>query len=71
MHLKLIKLTILSLLFLLCETAHSSAAKSPDAIAIRVIPNTEHYSPLRWYKEQGFLGSPQSMSINGYEAIRD
>lgn len=44
---------------------------SPDAIAIRVIPNPEYYSALRWYKEQGFSGSPQSLIVDGYEAIRD
>ncbi len=26
---------------------------------------------MRWYKEQGFSGSPQTMTIDGYEAIRD
>ncbi|MEA3463790.1 MAG: hypothetical protein U9R14_01820, partial [Patescibacteria group bacterium] len=44
---------------------------SPDAIAIRVIPNSSHYSALRWYQEQGFTGSPQSLIIDGYEAVRD
>ncbi|MDP3042973.1 MAG: hypothetical protein Q8N21_01070, partial [bacterium] len=67
---KIIKLTIFLLCFLICPSI-IKAAKSPDAIAIRVIPNTEHYGPMRWYKEQGFTGSPQSMSIDGYEAIRD
>ncbi len=44
---------------------------SPDAIAIRVIPNPQHYSALRWYQEQGFSGSPQSLLVDGYRAIRD
>lgn len=44
---------------------------SGDAIAIRVIPNPEHYSPLRWYKNQGWSGSPQSITVDGYEAVRD
>ncbi len=48
-----------------------AAAVSPDAIAIRVIPNPEHHSILRWYAEQGFSGSPQSLLVDGYEAIRD
>jgi len=47
------------------------SAASPDAIAIRIIPNSDHYSAERWYKEQGFLGSPQTLSVDGYEAIRD
>jgi cysteine-rich repeat protein len=42
-----------------------------DAIAIRVIPNPKNSSPQRWYKEQGFKGSPQSLTVDGYEAIRD
>ncbi len=70
MPVKIIKITIFLLCFLICPSV-IKAAKSPDAIAIRVIPNTEHYSPMRWYKEQGFLGSPQTMAIDGYEAIRD
>ena len=49
----------------------SFAAPSPDAIAIRVIPNPDHYSPERWYREQGFQGSPQALLVDGYEAIRD
>ncbi len=48
-----------------------SAQTSPDAIAIRVIPNPGNYSPLRWYNEQGFTGSPQFLIVDGYEAIRD
>ncbi|NTW21948.1 LamG domain-containing protein [Candidatus Falkowbacteria bacterium] len=47
------------------------AAPSPDAIGVRVAPNPKHYSALRWYQEQGFKGSPQSLIIDGYEAIRD
>ncbi len=46
-------------------------AASSDAIAIRVIPNPNYYSPLRWYDEQGFSGSPQMLSVDGYDAIRD
>ena len=50
---------------------HAQTQISPDAIAIRVIPNPEHYSALRWYQEQGFLGSPQLLIIDGYVAVRD
>lgn len=49
----------------------NSYLDSPDAIAIRVIPNPEHYSILRWYQNQGFTGSPQALVVDGYEAIRD
>ena len=48
-----------------------ASAKSPDAIGVRVIANPSNYSPSRWYQSQGFTGSPQSLAINGYEAIRD
>jgi|GEM_PF-6896535 hypothetical protein len=65
----------LILVFLLaCLTlpfSFSKADSSADAIAIRVIPNPNHYSALRWYKERGFAGSPQSLSVDGYEAVRD
>jgi len=48
------------------------AAPSPDAIAIRVVPNLNHYSPLRWYQENiKTQGSPQNLSVDGYEAVRD
>jgi hypothetical protein len=48
-----------------------SGMSSPDAIAIRVIPNSSHQSVSRWYKEQGFKGSPQALTIDGYDALRD
>jgi len=47
------------------------AQTSSDAIAIRVIPNLEHKSVLRWYFDQGFTGSPQTVIVDGYEGIRD
>lgn len=48
------------------------AQTSPDAIAIRVMPNQEHYSISRWYSENfGGTGSPQLSTVDGYEAIRD
>jgi len=50
---------------------YQAVAGSPDAIAIRVISDTNHYSALRWYKEQQFNGSPQSIIVDGYEGIRD
>lgn len=43
-----------------------------DAIAIRVMPNQEHYSPMRWYQSNVLdAGSPQSLEVDGYQAIRD
>ncbi|MFH1412792.1 MAG: hypothetical protein ABIG10_02075 [bacterium] len=63
------------LLFFICEKdcflpAH--AADSPDAIGIRVMPNPDHRSPLSWYnKNIENKGSPMSIIVNGYEAVRD
>ena len=46
-------------------------SNNSDAIAVRIIPNPNHYSISRWYESQGFNGSPQSLLVDGYEAIRD
>lgn len=42
-----------------------------DVIAVRVLPNPNHYSAARWYKSQNFSGSPQSLLVDGYDAVRD
>ncbi len=43
-----------------------------DAIALRVVPNPEHFSPMQWYNANiKIKGSPQGMIIDGYEAVRD
>ena len=74
MHKKFAKIIFLSF-FLLAVSAiginSSEAQSSPDAIAIRVIPNPEHFSAGVWYREQNFTGSPQSMIVDGYAAVRD
>lgn len=64
---------VFSFLFIFKDNNRASALTSGDydAIAIRVIPNPKNYSPLRWYKDQGFTGSPQSITVDGYEAVRD
>jgi len=50
----------------------SAYGKSPDAIAMRVISNPDHYSALRWYNEKVTVkGSPQLLSVDGYPAVRD
>lgn len=47
-------------------------SQSADAIAIRIMPNQEHYSISRWYQKNfGGTGSPQLTTVDGYEAIRD
>ena len=50
---------------------NSFSDSEPDAIAIRIIPNPENYNIQQWYRMQGFTGSPQSLIIDGYKAIRD
>lgn len=42
-----------------------------DAIAVRIIPNPNHFSAQRWYQSQGFSGSPQFLIVDGYKAVRD
>lgn len=71
MPVKTTKLIIFLLALFFAGNIIHAAQKSPDAIAIRVIPNSNHYSPMRWYKEQGFTGSPQSLIVDNYEAVRD
>jgi len=53
------------------ESPNVLAESSFDAIAVRVVPNSNHYSPLLWYEKQGFSGSPQSLTVDGYEAARE
>ncbi len=62
---------IITSLFFVCQTV-KAAEISPDAIAIRVMPNSEHFSPLIWYgKNIKLKGSPQNLMVDGYEAVRD
>jgi len=67
--------TVFVLFFLLPAASKIPPAEaqivSKDAIAIRIIPNPDNYSPQRWYRENKFSGSPQSLIVDGYEAIRD
>ena len=42
-----------------------------DGIGIRIIANPQHLSPLSWYKSNGFKGSPQLISVDGYPALKD
>lgn len=42
-----------------------------DAIAVRVLPNPSHYSPMLWYAKQKFTGAPTSMEVDGYDAVQD
>lgn len=42
-----------------------------DAIAVRIMPNPNHYSVTSWYEKQGFIGAPQALIVDGYNAIRN
>ena len=53
------------------NAATQGAVDEIDAIGVRILPNPNHYSIARWYQSQGFYGSPQSLIVDGYEAIRD
>jgi len=61
---------LFSLLFVFKEI-EAQSSEGTDAIAVRIIPNPNHYSVYRWYSSQGFKGSPQALSVDGYEAVRD
>jgi hypothetical protein len=62
---------IFALAFLMAAGNSGAQEGGADAIAVRIIPNPNHYSISRWYAGQGFTGSPQALTVNGYEAIRD
>src|SRR3990167_10127991 len=66
------RLAALIFFMLIITGGQVAAAPSPDAIAIRVMPNLGHLSPLKWYGENIKLqGSPQVLTVDGYEAVRD
>lgn len=51
---------------------NNQVVSSRDAIGLRVLPNPEHFSPLLWYQKNIKLkGAPQSLIVDGYEAVRD
>jgi hypothetical protein len=74
------KLLLILAIFLLfpqnsLQTATSVSAASgvsPDAIAFRVMSNTSHLSPARWYQENiKVKGSLQTLTVDGYQAVRE
>jgi len=68
------RLTICFLVVIGCLVAGLAIADdaSPDAIAIRVMPNLDNFSPLSWYAHNVTVkGAPQSLTVDGYEAVRD
>ncbi|MFA6161046.1 MAG: IPT/TIG domain-containing protein [Patescibacteria group bacterium] len=43
-----------------------------DGIGIRIMTNTYHDTLMEWYKQrQKFSGSPQTITIDGYEVLQD
>ena len=59
-------------LFFFCSFGFCFAQEdSPDAIAMRIIQNPRHLSAQSWYIDNNFSGSPQSLMVDGYEAVRD
>ena len=60
-----------SFLFLGYSKISWSQTEESDAIAVRIIPNPNHLSAQKWYQLQGFSGSPQSLIVDGYQAVRD
>jgi hypothetical protein len=68
---KLLILLCLFLSFPLFTWPSSLRAQESEAIAVRIIENPNHYSSARWYQLQNFQGSPQSLQVDGYEAIRN
>jgi|GEM_PF-6719722 len=72
-YLKIFLVLFLAGLFLFSGNFNTEKVKAAesDAIAVRVLPNTNHYSPLTWYKKQGFKGSPVALKVDGYEAVQD
>ncbi|KKR21369.1 MAG: hypothetical protein UT48_C0009G0001, partial [Parcubacteria group bacterium GW2011_GWE2_39_37] len=54
-----VKIFLFLLLCLFSVIKSINAVESPDAIAIRIEQNPNHYSPTRWYRENiKIQGSP-------------
>lgn len=53
------------------DSHQATAQTAPDAIALRIVPNSYHYPPMRWYRKQGFEGSPTRLEVDGYNAVQD
>lgn len=45
--------------------------QSTDAIGVRIVSNDDYLSPAAWYAAQGFTGSPQSTTVDGFDAVVD
>ncbi len=52
----------------------SSTASTDDAgdvIGVRLLSNAEYLSPMAWYEDQGFTGSPSETIVDGFQAVTD
>lgn len=73
------ELIIVSLLAMVIWSVQVRAAdedtvpdESADAIGIKVLPNPNHNSPYAWYlRNAPNQGTPSSLTVDGYEAVRD
>ena len=54
------------------QTAPAIETGAGDGIAVRVMPNIDHVSPLEWYKKNiKQQGSPSRLLVDGYEALQE
>lgn len=49
----------------------TSPSLAGDGVGIRVMSNPLHLNIRDWYASKGFSGSPQSITVDGYEALKD
>src|SRR3989339_1064900 len=55
-----------------CPVGMGDCRRAEDAIGFRIYENADHLTPTEWYQKQGLIaGSPETINIDGYEAIRD
>ncbi len=55
-----------------CPAGAGECRPTPDAIGIRIYGNADHSPLTEWAKKQGLVfASPESIEVDGYEAIRD
>ena len=56
----------------LAQTPVQAETGANDGIAVRVMPNADHISPLAWYKTNiKQQGSPSRLLVDGYEAVQE
>jgi hypothetical protein len=54
------------------QTAPAAETGKDDGIAVRVMANGDHLSPLTWYKKNiKQQGSPSALKVDGYEAAQE